>query len=197
MKKIIVSEMVSLDGVMQAPGGVDEDRSGGFDGGGWTAAFGDQDFMDVLSEQMGQADYLLGRKTFEIWEEYWPKHGDFWPAINSGNKYVLSSTRESSDWDNSYFLRTVDDIRKLKESEGRDLQVWGSSELAQLLFEHDLVDEIWLKIYPVILGNGKTLFKKGSVRTAFEVFKHTVTPKGVFLASYRHKGRPVFKDVHD
>lgn len=188
MRKIIVSEMISLDGVMQAPGGPEEDTSGGFQYGGWTAPYGDQEGMKVLRKQLEQSDYLLGRKTFQIWEPYWPNHGDFWPGINQGMKYVLSSTVESTEWQNTAFVKSVDDIRKLKDSNGADLQVWGSSELVHLLLEHDLVDELWLKIYPVILGEGKKLFDKGSIPTAFSLAESMITTKGVIMATYHRTG---------
>src|SRR5258706_2042416 len=146
MRKITVLPIISLDGVMQAPGGPQEDSSGGFKYGGWTASYSDEVFGKVMSEELKPADYLLGRKTFEIWEPYWPQHGDFWPGINEGTKYVLSQTKEKSDpiatgWKNTVFLKSLADIKKLKHSEGADIQVWGSSELIQLLLENDLVDE--------------------------------------------------------
>ncbi len=189
MRKIIVAEMITLDGVMQAPGGPEEDKSGGFTFGGWTAPYGDEVFLNVLKKQLEQADYLLGRKTFEIWEPYWPNHGDFWPAINEGTKYVLSNTRERSDWKNTVFLKTVADIEKVRNSSGRDIQVWGSSELAQLLLKNDLVDELWLKIYPIILGAGKRLFDDGAIPTAFKLVENTITPTGVIMANYSRDGR--------
>src|SRR5438270_2979171 len=167
MRRIIVAEMITLDGVMQAPGGPQEDTSNGFKCGGWTAPYGDEVFLDVLKKQLQPSDYLLGRKTFEIWEPYWPNHGDFWPGINEGTKYVLSTTCDKSDWKTTVFVKTVADIEKVKNSDGRDLQVWGSSELVQLLLKHDLVDELWLKIYPITLGAGKKLFDDGATPSAF------------------------------
>jgi len=141
--------MISLDAVMQAPGGKKEDPSKSFKYGGWTAPYGDDDFNKAVMEELQQpADYLLGRKTFEIWENYWPNHADFWPQINEGTKYVLSKSKKRSNWKNSSFLKNVDDIKKLKRSKGADIQVWGSSKLIQLLLKHDLVDELRLKIYP-------------------------------------------------
>src|SRR4029079_5939653 len=152
MRKLIVSEMISLDGVMQAPGGPEEDTSGNFKYGGWAAPFGDEDGGKLVQKELNQpADYLLGRKTLEIWADYWPEHADFWPRINEGTKYVLSKTVKKSDWKNSVFLKSVADIKKLKHSKGPDIQVWGSSKLVQLLFKHDLVDELRLKIYPLTL----------------------------------------------
>jgi len=180
--------MITLDGVMQAPGGPEEDTSNGFKYGGWTAPYGDDVFLEVLKKQLQPADYLLGRKTFEIWEPYWPNHGDFWPGINEGTKYVLSNTRDKSDWKTSVFLKTVADIEKVKKSEGRDLQVWGSSELVKLLLKHGLVDELWLKIYPITLGNGRKLFDDGATPSAFKLVENTITPKGIILANYKREG---------
>src|SRR3954464_9341825 len=148
MRKIIVLSMITLDGVMQAPGGPKEDTSGGFKYGGWTASYGDEVGGKVVQKELQQtADYLLGRKTFDIFASYWPKHADFWPGINEGTKYVLSTTVKESDWKSTVFLESVTDIKKVKASEGSDIQVWGSSELIQLLLQHDLVDELKLKIY--------------------------------------------------
>src|SRR5688572_11018926 len=132
MRRIIVAEMITLDGVMQAPGAPEEDTSGSFEHGGWTAPYGDEVGLKVLRKQLGPADYLLGRKTFQIWEAYWPHHGDFWPSINEGTKHVLSATLEESDWEKTVFIKTVADIERLKNSDGPDLQVWGSAELVRL-----------------------------------------------------------------
>lgn len=181
--------MISLDGVMQAPGRPDEDPSGGFKYGGWTASYMDEEFVNVLQKQLQPADYLLGRKTFEIWENYWPQHGDFWPGINTGTKYVISSTREKSDWKNSVFLKKTEEIKILKNSNGPDIQVWGSSELIQLLLKNDLVDELWLKIYPLTLGEGKKLFATGPIPAAFTLIETSATPSGVIIANYRRAGK--------
>lgn len=189
MRKIIVSEMLTLDGVMQAPGGPEEDTSGGFEFGGWAAPFGDQVGFEALKKQLQPSDYLLGRKTFQIWEPYWPENaGDFWPAINSGTKYVLSSTLDTTEWQNTVFIKSVADIERIKNSDGPDLQVWGSAELVQLLLKHDLVDELWLKFYPQVLGGGKKLFADGSVPSSFELVESTITTKGVIMANYAKVG---------
>lgn len=180
--------MITLDGVMQGPGGPEEDRSGGFEYGGWTAAYGGEESDKVFQKQMEPADYLLGRNTFEIWENYWPEHRDFWPGINTGTKYVLSATRKSSDWENSVFLESPEGIRELKNSTGPDIQVWGSSKLVQLLLQQDLVDELWLKIFPVTLGTGKKLFADGPLPAAFTLTEHTITPDGVIFANYTRAG---------
>lgn len=155
MRKIVVISMISLDGVMQAPGGPEEDKSGGFKYGGWVAPFGDEAYGKVVEKEMKPADYLLGRKTFKIWENYWPSHADVWPGINDGTKHVLSKTLKKSDWKNTVFLKGLTDIKKLKSSEGSDIQVWGSGELIHLLLKNDLVDELWLKIHPLTLGKEK------------------------------------------
>ncbi len=181
--------MITLDGVMQAPGGPEEDTSGNFKYGGWTAPYGDEVGTKLMKEELKQpADYLLGRKTFDIWEAYWPKHGDFWPGINEGTKYVLSKTRKKSDWKNSIFLQSLEDIKKLKDSAGPDLQVWGSSKLIQLLLKNDLVDELRLKIYPLTLGAGKNLFDDGPIPAAFTLIDSTVTTTGVIIANYKRAG---------
>ena len=195
MRRIIVLSMITLDGVMQAPGGPQEDTSGDFKYGGWTASYGDELFGKILKEELKPADYLLGRKTFEIFASYWPRHADFWPGINDGTKYVLSQTIERSDWKNTVFLKSVADIKKLKDSEGADIQVWGSSKLIQLLLKHDLVDELRLKIYPVILGEGKKLFENGAIPAAFLLTESHVTSKGVIIASYKRAGEVVTGDV--
>jgi dihydrofolate reductase len=189
MRKIIVLSMISLDGVIQAPGGPEEDTAGGFQYGGWTEPYGDDMYGKVVQEELKPADYLLGRKTFEIWESYWPEHGDFWPCINAGTKYVLSTTREKSDWKNSIFIKSVTAIKNIKGTEGVDIQVWGSSELVHLLLEHDLVDELRLKIHPLLLGKGKKLFTDSSIPTAFSLIDSIVNPKGVIIANYKRDGK--------
>ncbi|HEY4206868.1 MAG TPA: dihydrofolate reductase family protein [Puia sp.] len=195
MRKIIVLSMISLDGVMQGPGGAQEDTSGGFQYGGWTASYGDEVFSKVMKEELKQTDYLLGRKTFEIWTPYWPQHADFWPGINDGTKYVLSQTMDRSDWKNTVFLKSVADIEKIKHSEGADIQVWGSSKLIHLLLEHDLVDELRLKIYPLILGEGKKLFENGAIPAAFTLTGNQVTSKGVIIANYKRAGKVVTGEI--
>ncbi|HEX7846396.1 MAG TPA: dihydrofolate reductase family protein [Chitinophagaceae bacterium] len=189
MRKIIVLSMISLDGVMQAPGGRKEDPSGGFKYGGWTEPYGDDVYSKVVQEELKPAEYLLGRKTFEIWEKYWPRHADFWPGINDGTKYVLSKTRKKTDWRNTVFLKNVAEIKKLKKSKGGEIHTWGSSEIVHLLLKHDLVDELRLKIHPVILGKGKNLFDNKSIPAAFTLVKSTVTTTGVIIAHYKRTGK--------
>lgn len=180
--------MITLDGVIQAPGGPEEDTSGQFKYGGWTAAYSDEVYHKVVQEELKPADYLLGRKTFKIWENYWPEHGDFWPGINEGTKYVLSSTVKTTDWKNTVFLTGLEDIKKLKMSEGSDIHVWGSSDLVHLLLKHDLVDELRLKIHPLILGKGKKLFDDAAMPAAFTLTENIVTSTGVIIASYKRAG---------
>jgi dihydrofolate reductase len=189
MRKIIVLSMISLDGVMQAPGGPKEDPSGGFKYGGWTAPYGDEVYGKVVQKELQPADYLLGRKTFAIWEDYWPQHADFWPGINDGTKYILSKTRIKSDWKNTVFLKSLADIKKLKNSKGRDIQVWGSSKFIQLLLTNDLVDELKLKIHPLTLGKGKKLFDNGTIPAAFKLMESIVTSKGVIIVHYKRAGK--------
>lgn len=188
MRKIIVLSFITLDGVMQAPGGPEEDTSGGFKYGGWIAPYGDEVSGKVMQKQVEPADLLLGRKTFDIWEDYWPEHEDVWPGVNDVTKYVLSNTRDKSDWQNSVFLQSVADIEKLKNSDGRDIKTWGSSQLVQLLLKHDLVDELWLNIHPITLGEGKKLFDSGAISAAFTLVESTATPRGVIMAHYRRAG---------
>ncbi len=188
MRKIIVLSFITLDGVMQAPGGPEEDTSGGFKYGGWVAPYGDEVSGKIMEKQMKSTDILLGRKTFEIWADYWPEHADLWPGINDVTKYVMSNTMEKSDWKNSVFLKSVAEIEKLKNSNGSDIKVWGSGKLVQLLLKNDLVDELWLKIYPLTLGKGKKLFDDGPIPAAFTLTESVVTPSGVIVANYKRAG---------
>ena len=191
MRKIIVLCFVTMDGVMQAPGGRKEDEEGGFKYSGWTAPFHDRTkvYEKVLMEEMKPADLLLGGKTFRLWENYWPKHADFWPGINKVKKYVLSRKMKKSDWENSVFLKNLADIKKLKRSRGSAIKIWGSSQLVQLLMKHDLVDEFWLKVFPVVLGKGKKLFHEDAVPAAFKMTKSVVTSNGIILVRYKRAGK--------
>jgi len=181
--------MITLDGVLQGPGGPEEDPSGGFKYGGWVAPYTDEVYDEVVQSELKPSDYLLGRKTFEIWANYWPEHGDFWPGIIEGTKYVFSKSMKKSDWKKSVFIKSVADIKKLKNSEGADIQVWGSGELIQLLFKNDLVDELRLKIHPLTLGKGKNLFDNGAIPAAFTLTECIVTPTGVIIANYKRAGK--------
>ena len=189
MRRIIVLSMITLDGVMQAPGGSKEDASEGFKYGGWYAPYLDKAYSKVAEKEMKPAEYLLGRKTFEIFAGYWPEHTDVWPGINDGTKYVMSKTMKKSDWKNTVFLKGLADIEKLKNSKGPDIQVWGSGKLIQLLLKNDLVDELWLKIHPLTLGKGKKLFDKGTIPAAFTLRESLATPRGVIIANYTRAGK--------
>lgn len=191
MRKIIVLSFITLDGIMQAPGGPDEDTSGGFKYGGWTAPYfaeEDEATREFMRKQLEPADLLLGRKTFDIFAAYWPKHADFWPGINDVTKYVMSTTLDESDWENSVFLKNVDEVKKLKDSEGSDIQVHGSGNMIQTLLKHDLVDELWLKTYPITLGSGKRLFGEGTKPAAFTLTDTLVASNGVIFANYKRAG---------
>lgn len=188
--------MITLDGVMQAPGGPEEDTSGGFNYGGWVAPYMDEESGRIMAKQMEPADLLLGRKTFEIFASYWPGHADTWPGINEVTKYVLSGTLKKSDalvtgWGNTVILECLEDIRKLKNQsgpEGSGIKVWGSGKLVQLLLKNDLVDELWLNIFPLTLGKGQKLFDDGPVPASFKLTESSVTPSGVIFANYRRSG---------
>jgi dihydrofolate reductase len=191
MRKIIVLSFVTLDGVMQAPGGPQEDTSGDFKHGGWTVPYFDEFLGSEMGEQMGRPfDLLLGRKTFEIFAGYWPHHPEEGAEINRATKYVASNTLKSHEWEKSVFLSgdVPGEIRKLKEGDSPDLQVHGSGELIQTLLEHDLVDELWLKIFPITLGRGKRLFGNGTVPAAFTLIESKSSPSGVMVASLKRAG---------
>ena len=188
MRNIIVLSFITLDGVMQAPGGPEEDTVNGFKYGGWSAPYFDEAVDKIMEKQMKPADLLLGRITFEIFASYWPEHADNWPGINDVTKYVMSNTMSKSDWKSTVFLKSLSDIEKLKNSKGSDIQVHGSGQLIQLLLKHDLVDELWLKIHPLTLGQGKKLFDNGTIPAAFTLTESLVTPSGVIIANYTRAG---------
>jgi dihydrofolate reductase len=194
MRNLIVLEHISLDGVIQAPGGPAEDTSGGFAHGGWIAPFSDPVLSALLRRQMNSSfDLLLGRKTFDIWAPYWPHHGDIWPNANAATKYVASNTVSTSDWQPCVFLSgdVAGKVAEIKQQSGPDLHVWGSSNLLQTLLKHDLVDAFWLMIYPLTLGNGKRLFGDGTLPRTFQVTESTVTPGGVIVVNYARAGAVV------
>lgn len=189
MRKIIVSSFVTLDGVMQAPGGPEEDSSGIFKYGGWSAPYYDEAVDKIVEKQKQQpGDLLLGRKTFEIFESFWPEHEDIWPGVNDITKYVVSTTINKSHWKNSVFLQSIEDIKKLKSSDGSDIFVSGSANLVQSLLKHDLVDEFSLLIHPLTLGQGKKLFADGAIPTAFKLTGCQPSPMGVIIANYLRDG---------
>jgi dihydrofolate reductase len=184
MRKITVYEFITMDGVMQAPGGPEEDPTAKFEFGGWQAPFTDEDVMNEFAVPALQAEveFLLGGYTFQIWTEYWPKHGDMWPYINDNTKHVLTRSKTETTWQNTEFLGSVDDIKQLKESDGKDLHVWGSSQLVQLLLANDLVDEMVLMTYPLVLGQGKRLFAEGAAPRTFKLLNSVVGKSGTIGA---------------
>jgi dihydrofolate reductase len=191
MRKVIVLSFITLDGVIQAPGGPEEDTSGNFKYGGWVFAFFDEFVGKVMGEQMSKnADLLLGRKTYEIFASYWPDHEKDWPGINQVTKYVASKTLSAPAWNNTVVLKEniEDQINKLKQQDGPDLQVHGSANFIQTLLKHDLVDEFWLKIFPITIGNGKRLFESGTMPAKFRILEYKVSPDGVIIANYKRDG---------
>ena len=192
MRKVIVLTFVSLDGVMQAPGGPEEDASGGFRFGGWTVPYFDEAVGKEMDDQMGKPfDLLLGRKTYDLFASFWPHQTDPPAAsLNEARKYVASRKPRKLDWKNSTLLSgdVVEEVRKLKQEDGPELQVHGSADFIQTLLKNDLVDELWMKIFPVTLGEGKRLFGEGTSPAAFKVVKSTTSPSGVIVASYRREG---------
>ncbi len=191
MRRVIVLEHITLDGVIQAPGGPDEDTSGGFAYGGWIAPYSDEILGAALRRQMNSPfDLLLGRKTYEMWAAYWPNHRDSWPHANAATKYVASNTITSGEWQPSVFLGEdiAEKITEIKQQPGPALHVWGSSNLIQTLIKHDLIDAFWLMVYPITLGVGKRLFDDGTMPMAFKMTEGTVTPSGVMVVSYERAG---------
>jgi|SRR6478735_917675 len=193
MRTIIAITQVTVDGVMQAPGGPEEDRQNGFAHGGWAMLFGDEVMMQVLDETVaGPFDMLLGRRTYEIFASYWPKNGDnpIGKAFNKATKYVVSRTIDIDrlDWKTSQRLSSVDEIRRLKASDGPALHLWGSSALLQSLIAADLIDEYRLWIAPVVLGEGKRLFENGVPPRRLALVATRSTPSGVLLNTYRPAG---------
>ncbi len=192
MRKLNVLTFVTLDGVMQAPGGPEEDEEGKFTQGGWSVGYWDQVMDSVMVEQMGHPfDLLLGRKTYEIFAGYWPTSKE--PGadeLNKAKKYVASRTLKNLTWENSVLLSgdTVAEIKKIKDQDGPELQVHGSSNLLQTLLKNDLVDEFRLKIFPVTLGAGKRLFGDGTIPASFKLTKFQSSPNGVLIATYVRDG---------
>jgi dihydrofolate reductase len=187
MRRIVVSEFVTLDGVMQGPGGPEE----GFKYGGWSAPYYDEALDKIAEKQKKPAkDFLLGRKTYEIFASFFSTdHGQqVWPGNNDITKYVVSKTMKKADWKNSVILKSMDDIKKLKDSEGSDIQVSGSGTLVQTLLKHDVVDEIVLLIHPSTLGTGNKLFADGTIPAAFKLVECTATPSGVVAVYYKRDG---------
>jgi dihydrofolate reductase len=191
MRKILVLTFLTLDGVMQGPGGPTEDTSGNFTLGGWLAPYFDDVVGKIMGEQISKPfDLLLGRKTFEIFATYWPHADGGKNPLNEATKYVASNTLTTHEWQKSVFLKgnVVDEIRALKQQDGPDLQVHGSSNLIQTLLAHDLVDELWLKIFPVTLGQGQRLFENGTLPASYTLVESQSSPSGVIIATYKRAG---------
>jgi dihydrofolate reductase len=195
MRKLVVLSFITLDGVMQAPGGPEEDPTGGFKYGGWVAGYFDDFLGKVMVKQMSRPfDLLLGRKTYEIFAAHWPhvktNEDPIAAGINNAKKYVTSKTLKKLDWSNSELIKgdIAKEVKKLKEQEGPEIQVHGSSNLIQTLLKHDLVDELWLKIFPITLGRGKRLFAEGTIPAGFELLESEISPSGVIVANYRRAG---------
>ncbi len=191
MRKVIVLEFITLDGVIQAGGGPEEDTSGGFAYGGWQTPYSDAVLGTVMNKQMSMPfDLLLGRKTFEIWAPYWPQHADEWPSVMSATKYIVSNTMTAHEWQPSVFFGgdIAEKVSQLKQQQGPDLHVYGSANLVQTLMKHDLVDAFWLKIYPLTLGSGKRLFVEGTIPAAFKLTESQVSSSGIILANYERVG---------
>lgn len=173
---------------MQAPGGPEEDPTNNFTYGGWVTPYFDEAAGEIMAQQMEPADLLLGRITYDIFAGYWPTHTEDWPSVNEVNKYVVSGSLESSDWENTTILRDIEAVKALKQTDGRDLQVHGSGKLIQALLKEDLVDELLLKFFPITLGHGKKLFAEGTIPAAFSLMESHVTQKGVIFANYKRAG---------
>jgi len=191
MRELAVQAFVTLDGVMQAPGGPEEDPSGGFTAGGWSVPYWD----DVIEQSMGEAmgrpfDLVLGRKTYEIFAAYWPQAGDEGAELNDATKHVASTTLTELEWANSQLIEgdVAEGVASLKEADGPELQIHGSANLIQTLLANDLVDEVRMLIYPVVVGPGKRLFGDGTIPRAFELTASKVSPSGVILATFRRAG---------
>ena len=195
MRKLVVLTFITIDGVMQAPGGPEEDPTGGFKHGGWVAGYFDDFLGKVMDGQMNKPfDLLLGRKTYEIFAAHWPyvKTDDDPVAagINKAKKYVASKTLKKLDWSNSELIKgdVAKEVKKLKELDGPEIQVHGSGGLIQTLLKHDLVDELLLKIFPITLGRGKRLFAEGTIPVGFKLLESGTSPSGVIVAAYVRSG---------
>jgi dihydrofolate reductase len=189
MRELVVLTFLTLDGVMQAPGGPEEDPDGGFEHGGWSAGYWDEQIETAMGEAMsGPFDLVLGRKTYEIFAAYWPHtDGPFADVLNTATKHVASTTLKELEWQNSELIEgdVPEGVRALKEQDGPELQVHGSANLIQTLLEHGLVDEFRLKIYPLVLGKAKRLFDGGTVPAGLELVSSQVSSSGVIIATYR------------
>ncbi|WP_175409705.1 dihydrofolate reductase family protein [Streptomyces sp. TRM64462] len=201
MALLTLTSFLTLDGVMQAPGGREEDRSDGFDYGGWLVPFSDEDMARFMIEVFDRCDaFLLGRRTYEIFAAYWPKVTDpddpIASRLNSLPKHVVTRTLDTADWHNSHIVRgdLVEEVTRLKQQPGREIQVHGSARLAHGLIAHGLVDVYNLLVYPVFLGKGRRLFPDGGTPTAFTLDGHRTTRAGVTIQTYRPTGPAEFGD---
>jgi len=199
MPKLIVNAFLTLDGVMQAPGGPDEDRSSGFPHGGWQFPYVEEAMGRLVTEGIADADgFLLGRKTYEIFSNYWPKVTEpdnaIAAALNSRPKYVVSRSLQDVTWNNSTLIKgdAVAELQRLRREPGRSVQTWGSTDLLQTLLQHDLIDEFRLFVYPVLLGTGKRLFGSGTVPAALEVIESVTMSKGGTYLRLTRTGKPVY-----
>ncbi len=195
MRKFVILSFVTLDGVMQSSGEPEEDPTGGFKYGGWTIRYFDDTLQKVMVEQMSRDfDLLLGRKTYEIFAALWPfadtTKDSIAAGINKARKYVVSKSFDRLSWANSFLIKdnAAEEIKKLKEADGPEIQVHGSGNLIQTLLKHDLVDELWLKIFPVTVGPGKRLFAEGTIAAGFDLVESKNTSTGVIVANYRRGG---------
>jgi dihydrofolate reductase len=202
MPKIIVNAFLTLDGVMQAPGGPDEDREGGFLHGGWQAPYVDEAMGRLITEGLADADgFVLGRKTYDIFANYWPKITDpgnpIATALNARPKYVVSRSLEHVAWNNSHLIKAdvVAELRKLREQSGQTLQTWGSTDLLQTLLQGDLIDEYRLFIFPVVLGSGKRLFGSGTVPMALKQMESVTSSKGGTYHRFERSGKPEYGQI--
>lgn len=195
MRKLIVLSFITLDNVMQAPGGPEEDPTGGFEHEGWVFGYFDDFLLNAMIKQTSKPfDLLLGRKTYEIFAAYWPyvnaDQNPFAAKLNNAKKYVASKTLTKLDWNNSELINgdVLEGIKRIKEQDGLEIQVHGSGNLVQTLLKHDLVDELWLKIFPVTLGPGKRLFAEGTIPAGFKLLESGISPSGVIIVNYERAG---------
>lgn len=192
MRRIVGTVFVSLDGVMQAPGGPSEDPTGGFDQGGWQFKFPDPAADEALGASFNGYDLLLGRRTYDIFAAFWPyvegEEAGIGETFTKANKYVLTHSDQPLAWDNSNRLKTIEAVAALKQEDGPDLMIWGSSTIYPQLLAAGLLDRLMLMIYPVTLGNGKRLFGDGTPPCALKIIDHKVTSVGTIIATYEPDG---------